>query len=150
MTSNIGADNFKRDKGLGFMNSAKAIPVRDNLRECFKPEFINRIDEVILFSPLEYSALKEIAKIKISDILTRAKQCDIEMKINDEVYDYLVNLAKDNKGFGARPLIRLIVSKIENKLADMMVSGRISQGDTAIVFVDNNEISCEKACLALK
>nr|MBE6544735.1 ATP-dependent Clp protease ATP-binding subunit [Oscillospiraceae bacterium] len=150
MTSNIGADNFRRDKGLGFMTSDKGRSIRENLKENFKEEFINRIDEIILFSPLDKSALKEIAKNKISDVLERVNQCDINVKISDEVYEYLVDLVKDNRGFGARPLIRLIVSKIENKLADMIVSGLLKRGDMVSIFVNNNEISCEKACLVLK
>lgn len=150
MTSNIGADSFKRDKGLGFMSSSKGITIRENLKHNFKEEFINRIDEIILFSSLDFSALKEIAKIKINEVLERVKQCEINVRVDDEVYDYLANTVKDNRGFGARPLIRLIVSKIENILADMIVSGRLSKGDMVSVFVNENEISCEKVCLALK
>lgn len=150
MTSNIGADSFKRDKGLGFMSSSKGITIRENLKHNFKEEFINRIDEIILFSSLDVSALKEIAKIKINEVLERVKQCEINVRVDDEVYDYLANMVKDKRGFGARPLIRLIVSKIENILADMIVSGRLSKGDMVSVFVNENEISCEKVCLALK
>ena len=150
MTSNIGADNFRGDKSVGFMSSYSDVSVRERLKGHFKDEFINRIDEVILFSSLNISALKQIAKIKISEIQHRVLQLGKELYVEDEVYEKIATQAHGSRGFGARPLLRLIISKIENQLADIMVNSSPGAKEHIRVFVYNGEIKCEYVSLALK
>ena len=149
MTSNIGANKFSKSN-VGFMNNSTKNGIREKLREHFKDEFINRIDEVLLFSSLNNSALKEIAKIRISELSHRLFDNQIDLEVDDSVYEYLVNKSSENIGFGARPLNRLIVSEIENKIADMIVKEEIISGDKVRICIVDNTIVCIKVCLAIK
>ena len=149
MTSNIGADRLRKGSGLGFLAGSEKDDIRKVLRESFSDEFINRIDEIILFSPLDNSALKQIAKIKVSELAKRISDKGINVEFDDCIYDFLANKAKNRAGLGARPLIRIIVLEIENKIADMIVSGKASVGDSLLVTADENGIFCTKPCLAL-
>lgn len=150
MTSNIGADKFKNSSKPGFLNGSDDGSLYERLKGHFKDEFINRIDEILLFSALDNSALKEIAKIKIYELSQRLNETGIYIKTDDEVYDSLAHEALKSKGLGARPLNRLIVSEIENVVADMIVSGEIKSGDCVSIRMVNNSIKCIKECLALK
>lgn len=150
MTSNIGADKFKSSGGVGFFTSNTKESIQQKLKGYFKDEFINRIDEILLFSPLEHSALKEIAKIKISDLVKRLSINGISIETDDDVFEYLAKCASNSKGFGARPLNRLIISEIENKLADMIVSDKLIYGDCIKIVLQNDSILLRRACPALK
>ena len=147
MTSNIGADNFGDNRSMGFMKDAQDESIAKKLKSYFKEEFINRIDEIVLFSPLDDSALKQIAEIKISEITERLKNNGIDINVDDSVYYFLAEKGKE-KGFGARPLNRLITSKIENKLASMMVDGTITAGDCVNIFIKDDSLCCEKNAMS--
>ena len=149
MTSNIGANKFSKSN-VGFMNNSTKNGIREKLREHFKDEFINRIDEVLLFSSLNSSALKEIAKTRVFELSQRLLDNQIDIEIDDDVYEYLVIKANESQGFGARPLNRLIVSEIENKIADMIVKEEIISGDKVRICIVENAIVCIKVCLAIK
>lgn len=150
MTSNLGADSLSRKKSTGFINDNSDNEAFDMLRKYFKDEFINRIDEIILFKSLDTDALAEISKIKIMDLKSRLKTCCIDLEVNDEVYFCLANAAIAQKGFGARPLNRLIVSNIENKIAAMIVDGKLKKGETVGIRVEDGDILCLKRDYALK
>lgn len=150
MTSNIGADKFKSNGGIGFNSFRDNKSLHEKLKGHFKDEFINRIDDILLFRHLDHSALKVIAKIKISEIQSRLKLIGITLRPSEDVYDFLAREAAKTQGFGARPLNRLIKSLIENKLAEMIVNNRILSGDEIIIIINNDTIDCLKACLALK
>ena len=150
MTSNIGADNFKNTNGLGFMTNIDDRSMQEKLKNHFKVEFINRIDEIILFSTLSVSALKEIAKIKICELQERLLESQIELQVDDEIYAFISEKAAKSKGFGARPLNRFIVSEIENKIADMMVRRELCSGDSLKIVLRNDKIHFAKECMLLK
>ena len=150
MTSNIGANRFSDGKSPGFLQNDEEKPVEEKLKGYFKDEFVNRIDEIIIFSPLSISALKEIAKTKIFDFSDRLKKSGITILADDEVYDILAEKSYLSKGFGARPLNRLIVSTIENQIAAMIVDGTIMKGDTITISIENKKVKCSKSCFALK
>ena len=139
MTSNIGENNLSGSKSLGFMNNTSKDSIHERLRGSFKDELINRIEEIILFQPLNHSALKQIAKMKLFDVSARLRENGITIKIEEKVYDFIANEAKQ-KGFGARPINRIITSKIENQLAKMIVSCDISNDDEIIITHENDEI----------
>ena len=113
MTSNLGSKESLHDKCIGFAHDNIKNNIRNNLKKQFKEEFINRIDEIILFKHLDISALKQIAKLKICDVYKRASNMGIILEIDDKVYDLLAEEAMMESGFGARPLNRLIVNKVE-------------------------------------
>ena len=150
MTSNLGSQELIQNKNIGFAYSKGKNNIRQNLKKQFKEEFINRIDEIILFERLDASALKEIAKLKIIDILQRTSSLGISLDINDNVYEFLANEAMKENGFGARPLTRLIVSKIEKPLADLIVRSNKLLPLSVFITINNDDILITENRLALK
>ena len=142
MTSNIGADGFK-DNGLGFMKTNDGAELERKLKKYFKEEFINRIDRIVPFLPLRADALSEIARTRISEICERMKELKLIITVDGEVYDYFANL-KHITGMGARPMCRAISEKIENALADMILSGEISSSDKVHISCMDGEIVINK------
>lgn len=150
MTSNAGADKLN-SCGVGFIGDNKNDKnIVQTLRAHFKDEFINRIDEILLFTPLDTSALKQIAKIRISELSERLYDSEISLTSDESVYEFLAEMATREPGFGARPLNRIIVSQIENKIADMMVYGELKPGDSVTLSVVAEHVICKKSCMALK
>ncbi len=148
MTSNAGAQSIIEPKKLGFAteqnekadyNRMKSN-VMEEVRRIFKPEFLNRIDEVIVFHALTKEHMKKIVGIMTKELQQRCReQLDIELKITDAVRQYIVDKAYDPK-YGARPLRRMIQTKLEDSLADALLSGEIKKGTTVNVRVKKDEI----------
>ena len=150
MTSNVDRERIKGSSSLGFMGENKTDDLREKLKGQFKTEFINRIDEIIPFAPLDISALKEIAKIKILELQNRISSNDINLNIDSKVYEYLAEKAALSKGFGARPINRIIQTEIENKIAEMIISGRLSPGEVLKIELSENRLYFETNCVAIK
>ena len=155
MTSNAGAQRIIAPKQLGF--TAKADEkldyermqqgVMEEVRRIFKPEFINRIDEILVFHPLKKADLKKIVTLLAKDLTRRCSdQMEITLTITPAVKDHLIEKYADLK-MGARPLKRAIQTQLEDPLAEELLSGRIGFGDTVstalkdgkIVFVNKSE-----------
>ena len=137
LTSNIGSDKLnKTSVSLGFGDSAasedKSTIMLSELKKYFKPELINRIDNIIVFNKLNSTVLKDIAKKMLGDLNKNLKQSGIELKFTTSTLNYLVKNGT-NDDFGARPMRRLITSKIEDELADRMLKGEIKRGDNVVV-----------------
>ena len=141
MTSNIGGEFIREMGSLGFVGGAvDRVRKEDDLKtkilrsleQHFRPEFLNRLDEVIIFNSLPPEALKQIAKIQIARLTQRINARGIKVSINKNAEDAL---AKDgyDPNYGARPLRRLIQNKILNPLAEKIISKQIKEGDTALV-----------------
>lgn len=149
MTSNAGAQSIIEPKKLGFAageskeadyNRMKSN-VMEEVRRIFKPEFLNRIDETIVFHALTKEHMKDIVSIMTKDLQERCeKQMGIRLRIQDSVRSYIVEKAYDPK-YGARPLRRMIQTRLEDSLADEILAGTIKRGDTVHVRVSNDEIS---------
>ncbi len=144
LTSNIGSDKLnKTNVELGFNDSKekddKSMIALDELKKHFKPELINRIDNIIVFNKLSAPVLKEIAKKMLADLNKNLRQSGIELKFTTATLNYLVKNGT-NDDFGARPLRRLITSKIEDELADRMLKGEIVKGDNVIVDTKENKL----------
>ena len=120
LTSNIGADKFKNKNGLGFLEDSERPDLQEKLKEYFRPEFINRLDEIILFSPLNTETLKNIAKNRAKKLADRMKDIGFSLYITDAA---LTHLAKKSQrsGMGARPLARLFIEEIENPISRSIV-----------------------------
>jgi ATP-dependent Clp protease ATP-binding subunit ClpC len=94
----------------------------------FKPEFLNRIDEIMVFHSLEKEQVREIAKIMMQDLISRVqKNLNITLKVSRYVYDYLAEKGYDQK-YGARPLRRVIQNEVEDTLADMVLNELVTEG----------------------
>jgi len=141
MTSNAGAENIISPKRLGFGAAADEKAdyklmkdrVMEEVKKLFKPEFINRIDEIIVFHPLNKTHMKDIVTIMMKDIMKRtSEQMSITIEIDETAKDYLIQKGYDEK-YGARPLRRTIQSSLEDKLAEEILSGTVKTGDTVMI-----------------
>ena len=144
MTSNIGARSIIEPKKLGFVSSEDAEKsyedmkknVMEEVKRTFKPEFLNRIDETIVFHPLTSEQIREIATIMIKRLVARiSKNVGIELTLSEAALDFLGKKGY-NKAYGARPLRRTIQTYIEDKLSDEILAGNIKEGDHILVDVE--------------
>ena len=150
MTANINRDKIHVKGEIGFASGKNEKSPRQILAGHFKYEFINRIDEVLLFKPLDISALKQIAKIKLLEIKQRLQDIKISLKISDDVYEYIAKEAKGDCGGGARAINRIVQSRIESSIADMIVRDGLNSDDKISISIQDGNIQCNKICLALK
>jgi ATP-dependent Clp protease ATP-binding subunit ClpC len=141
MTSNAGAETIISPKRLGFGAVADEKAdyklmkdrVMEEVKRLFKPEFINRIDEIIVFHPLNKEHMKDIVSIMMKDIMKRTKeQMNISLIVEEDAKDYLIQKGYDEK-YGARPLRRTIQNSLEDKLAEEILSGTVKDGDEVVV-----------------
>ncbi len=149
MTSNAGAGSIISPKRLGFAAKddekqnyeAMKNSVMEEVRRMFKPEFLNRIDEIIVFHALNKEQMKEIVSILFKDLIKRCKnQMGISLKVRDSVKGHIVDTAYDVK-YGARPLKRAIQTRVEDPLADEILSGHVKQGDDVVVTMRKGVIA---------
>ncbi len=141
MTSNAGAESIISPKRLGFGAAADEKAdykimkdrVMEEVKRLFKPEFINRIDEIIVFHPLNKTHMKDILTIMMKGIMKRtSEQMSITLEIEEDAKEYLINKGYDEK-YGARPLRRTIQNRLEDKLAEEILSGTVKTGDEVVV-----------------
>jgi ATP-dependent Clp protease ATP-binding subunit ClpB len=146
MTSNIGAEYIDRMSKIGFRSGEETEDteyedakehVRNSLREYFRPEFLNRLDEVIIFNILSREAIKSVVHNQLDIVRGRLAEKDIKLQTTNQVIDYLAKEGYDPH-YGARPLKRLIQSKILTPIASMMISRGIMEGGTVKVDVDKS------------
>lgn len=152
MTSNAGAKSIIDPKKLGF--ATKEDPqsdykkmkqnVMDEVKMIFRPEFLNRIDEVIVFHALEKKDMKQIVTLLCKEFTARVKrQLNISLTIRDSAKDLIVEKGTDAK-YGARPLRRAMQTELEDKLAEAILNGDIQSGDMVAVGVSKNSIKVER------
>ena len=148
MTSNAGAQNIVSPKKLGFASKEDSEKnyqdmknqVMEEVKHIFKPEFLNRIDDIIVFHALEKEDMKQIAQIMLGKIIDRAeKQFEMKLKFTPAAKEFLIEAGSD-KVYGARPLRRAIQTHIEDSLADEILFGRVKKGDTVTVGVKDKKI----------
>ena len=149
LTSNIGSQFIEKMESIGFSNNSDREDygnmkekVMEAMKDHFRPEFINRLDEIIVFDVLSPLAIKEIVNLRMKVVEERLLAKDIDFKISDEALSYL---AKEgyNPQYGARPLNRLIQNKILNPVASFMISNDTKKGDTVFVSIKNNQLLIE-------
>lgn len=148
MTSNLGANLIKNQKPVGFLSyknlddseyERMKTNINIELKKAFKPEFLNRIDDTIIFNILNEKELYEIADFMLKGLSGRLKEKNIYIKFTDEIKKHLIDKGV-NREFGARPLRRTISNIIENKLCEEILNGSIKGGDNIIISVKNNEL----------
>ncbi|WP_299122650.1 ATP-dependent Clp protease ATP-binding subunit [uncultured Winogradskyella sp.] len=144
MTSNIGARKLKDfGTGVGFGTSAKAAQESDHakgvienaLKKAFAPEFLNRIDDVIVFNALEKEDINKIIDIELVKLIDRIKDIGYELKLTNKAKDYIAEKGFD-KQYGARPLNRAIQKYVEDALAEEIINSKIHEGDTITMDLD--------------
>ena len=151
MTSNAGAQAIMEPKRLGFMSNEDAKKdhermkggVMEEVRRIFKPEFLNRIDDIIVFHVLNKENIRKIVTLLLKTLEKRCEeQMDIHLTVTGAVKDFIAEKGSDNK-YGARPLRRAIQSRIEDALANEILEGKVKRGDHVQVKIHKNEIAFE-------
>jgi len=152
MTSNVGSDVIYRMHQVGFKSDKKQTgpsekemrqKVMDQLRNQFKPEFLNRIDETIIFHPVGIDMLREIVTLQFQNIAHRLKKRGISLELEGSAKEYLTEKGLDPI-YGARPLKRLIQHEILDPLAMQMINGEIQEGDIIQIEKDEHGIVLRK------
>jgi len=149
MTSNIGSKVIEKGGGgLGFEFSGDSVEdsqynrikslVNEELKQYFRPEFLNRLDEIIVFRQLTKNEVKEIAEIMLQEVFARLQDKGIKLSVTDAFKERLVEEGY-NPSYGARPLRRAVMRLLEDSLAEEVLSGRIKDGDNALVDIDDNK-----------
>ena len=149
MTSNIGSKVIEKGGGgLGFEFSGDSVEdsqynrikslVNEELKQYFRPEFLNRLDEIIVFRQLSKNEVKEIAEIMLKEVFSRLNEKGIKLDVTDAFKERLVEEGY-NPAYGARPLRRAVMRLLEDSLAEEVLSGRIKDGDKALVDIDENK-----------
>jgi ATP-dependent Clp protease ATP-binding subunit ClpC len=144
MTSNIASDLILEYVRQGKRFEALEERVREELKRYFRPEFINRLDHVIVFKPLTKEHMKQIVEIMIKKLGSRLKDKKIELVITEQAKEYLAERGHDPI-FGARPLRRLIEREIETPLAKLIIAGEVKEGQTVRVDYRGGELKLEVA-----
>ncbi len=150
MTSNVGADLIKKDSTLGFTKSnaeddynEMKNKVMGELKRGFRPEFLNRVDEVIVFHALTLDNIKEIVTLMANELRKRLVEQGIDFILTDDAKDFLAKEGFD-PSFGARPLRRAIQKHIEDKLSEELLKGNVKKGDTVTIDVEDNTLVVKK------
>ncbi len=149
MTSNIGAKLITEGRHkLGFSQGGSDDDmlnerINDELRQTFRPEFLNRIDEKIIFRRLSRDELRSVTRRLLCDVTDRFSELGMRLSLPDEVIDSIADLGYDEK-YGARPLRRTIRSLIEDRAAEMLLDGEIQSGDGVIARLDGGDVVLSK------
>lgn len=152
MTSNVGASMIASQSKLGFTTAQDEKKdkydklkdtVMEEMKKAFRPEFLNRIDDIIVFAHLSKEEIRQIVELMMKDLFKRLEERELSVEVTDEVKDYL---AKEgySETYGARPLRRLIQKKIEDILAEEILTNQYSAGDTILLKMDDGKIAFEK------
>ncbi|HSU80314.1 MAG TPA: ATP-dependent Clp protease ATP-binding subunit, partial [Candidatus Angelobacter sp.] len=150
MTSNVGASTLKRNKSLGFTvgtegeayNEMKS-KVLDELKRSFRPEFLNRIDEIIVFHELNKEHIKKIVGLLSEGLKHRLKSLGIEIELTDTAKEKIAEVGYDPE-YGARPLKRALQRKVEDKLSEELLKGEIAKGQKVTIDLEGEEFVVKK------
>ncbi len=149
MTSNVGANLIRHEQRLGFKAGerkdamdyeAMKERVTEELRRTFRPEFLNRVDEIIVFHPLEEEHMKEIVELMLKNISKRIAEFGLHLEFTQEAKEFLVKEGYDPV-FGARPLRRVIQRMVEDELSEELLAGKFKSGDQILVDVGENKLT---------
>lgn len=149
MTSNLGShiiqENFEGldGKDIHSVIETTKLEVLSLLRKTIRPEFLNRIDETIMFTPLSKKDVREIVGLQLNSVIKMAAKNQIELSISNEVIDYLAEVGYDPQ-FGARPIKRVIQKKVLNQLSKDVLSGKVTAGDLVVMDVFEDEVVFRK------
>ena len=148
MTSNLGTEYVRKGGTLGFLQPKASNEEREShdkiekaLRGAFRPEFLNRVDEIIMFSPLSLEQMQEIVVLQMQEVQDRLNEYNITVQLTDAARNWLAKQGYD-PAFGARPLRRAIQKSVESPLSVELLGGKFKDGATVMVDVDeeNNKI----------
>ncbi|MGM0214260.1 ATP-dependent Clp protease ATP-binding subunit [Enterococcus sp. AZ109] len=147
MTSNIGATEIREEKNVGFNvkditkdHDAMEKRILEELKKAFRPEFLNRIDETVVFQSLDQEQIHEIVKIMSRSIIERMTEHEIKVKITAAAFDVIGKVGFDPE-YGARPIRRALQKEVEDRLAEALLSGQIQLGDSVTIGASKGKIT---------
>ena len=146
MTSNLGSQDV-RELGEGATDDEVRAVVMNAVSQHFRPEFINRIDEVVIFHPLQKDQIRAIADIQLERLRSRLNERDIGLTVDDTAFDLLIEAGFDPV-YGARPLKRAIQQQVENTLAQKILSGEFQPGDNILIKAEDGHLVFDKLKLS--
>jgi ATP-dependent Clp protease ATP-binding subunit ClpC len=158
MTSNIGSELIRKEGSIGFVSHSdetKAAQlsyekmrdkVLDEMKKTFRPEFLNRIDGVVVFHALNKEHIRKIVELMLSQVQGQLKEKDLKIEITEAAKDYLGEKGYD-PAFGARPLRRVIEREVEDQLSDALLNGKFRSGETIKIDYQDGKIVLEKIVL---
>jgi len=151
MTSNVGAELIRRTGSIGFKSTKEDVTYQemkqkllDEVKKTFKPEFLNRVDDTIVFRPLIKEDLVQIVDIELKQVAARLQDQKISIEVTREAKDFLIEKGFDPV-FGARPLKRTIQRFLEDPLASDIIAKKLKEGSTVRVVRKNEELVLEDA-----
>jgi len=151
MTSNIGAETIRKGSNIGFATTSNETKIREEnyermkekllgeLKKSFRPEFLNRIDGVVVFHSLSKDHIRKIVDLMLTLVTKQLAEKGVKLEVTDKAKDFLGEKGYDEV-FGARPLRRAIQDRVEDKLSEELLRGKFQFGDTVVVDVEENEI----------
>ncbi len=151
MTSNIGARFIQKKGTLGFQGTADASRekleemVMSAVRQTFNPEFINRLDEIIIFDELHDDDLLEVVQLQIDQMNRTLNNHGLEVRVTDEAKRWLVTKTCADRSYGARPLRRALQKHVEDRLSEALIQGHLDEASLIEVFLDDNELNYRSA-----
>ena len=147
MTSNVGAESAKRSKAIGFNNSEDEIDyekmrelIMDEAKKAFRPEFINRLDDTVVFRALDKDDLMLILGLELKKVLERLEKKEIILALDDKAHEFLVEKGHDPE-YGARPMRRAVERFLEDPLAEEILRGSLVDGETVKVSADDKKLT---------
>ena len=152
MTSNLGATTIGKEATVGFITSGNSQDEHDKMKnkilaevkKAFRPEFLNRLDEVIVFHALRQEELKEIVTLMVNNVIKRLAEQDVEVEVTEQVKEIIIKEGY-NPDFGARPLRRAIQRNIEDRLSEELLKNTFAKGDKVIVSSQDGKITVQAA-----
>ena len=146
MTSNLGSHDV-RELGEGASDDEVRTVVMNAVSEHFRPEFINRIDELVVFHSLQKAQIRGIADIQLDRLRVRLSDRDMDLTVDDSAFDLLIEAGFDPI-YGARPLKRAIQQQVENSLAQKILAAEFQAGDNILIRAENGHLVFEKIKLS--
>lgn len=144
MTSNAGSSNKVANIGFGSDNSENlAKASNDALKDLFRPEFLNRVDSVVVFNRLKKDELRQIITLMLNDVIRLAKEKSMNITIDESIHDFILERGYNEK-YGARPLRRAITENIEDELAEGYIKGIYKDGDSLFIKAEDGNVLVEK------
>jgi ATP-dependent Clp protease ATP-binding subunit ClpC len=159
MTSNVGSDLIRRDSRVGFnvaTDEAKTAEqkydrmkdkVTEEMKRVFRPEFLNRIDQTVVFRALAEEHIRQIVDLELRDVRQNLREKEISVEVSKALLDYL-GVKGFDPVFGARPLRRVIQNEVEDRLSDALLEGEFQEGDTIRLDYVDSEVTAERIATA--
>ena len=146
MTSNVGARKITDKYNIGFATSfheeqsynTLKLDISRELKNTFSPEFLNRLDEIVVFKPLDKDSIKQICKLMLDDVSHRVKEQGYNLFFKEDVIEYITKIGYDQK-YGARPIRRVIQNEVENKFADFIINKKVKKNNDIILDYKESE-----------